>query len=115
MTPKELAELDVAVAKAEGYTEEQMTPSYYSPTGRLFPPNGGEYVLLANYSPTRDGAEAMRLLEKYGIDVMCKTYDKKVWTACPWETKPGGIVVRAEGPTPAIAICKAVVALKERT
>lgn len=102
MTDKELAELDLAVAKEEGIAAYKWTHPTTKNLWVRMDENG------AIYQPTRDGSEAMRLLEKYRLTV---SYDDE--RAC-WECN---FILRNEsefvnGPTPSIAICRAVVALK---
>ena len=95
MTPKELAELDLAVAKAEGFAfignDATVIRRKYSRHRE-------------KYQPTRDGAEAMRLLEKYHISVL-HFMPEDFWLA-QTDTLDG-----VRGPTPTIAICRAVAAL----
>ena len=95
MTPKELAELDLAVAKAEGWKK--------SPSG------DGWYDAAGNYIGHAED-EAMRLLEKYGFTVH-RSGNTGLWYAC----KHRNFDYEIGGPTPAIAICRAVIALKEPT
>lgn len=85
MTEQELAELDLAVAKAEGLD----VVNGIDPDGQL-------------YRPTRDRDLAMRLLEKHKLELHpARNY---------WECQDGNVM--RTGDTPCIAICKAVVALK---
>lgn len=95
MTPQELAELDLAVAKAEGHTVYTDGACWHKQDG----------TMLSAYQPTRDGAEAMRLLEKYELQLMCLVEGD--WLCCG----PNDNDKWKRGPTPAIAICRAVVAL----
>lgn len=98
MSPEELAKLDLAVAKAEGFI--------FGTDGKgLWHDSNGMFVGY-RYQPTRDGAEAMRLMEKYRLWVSPDRFEGDEWTA----VRPG---VLMKGPTPAIAICRAVVALKK--
>lgn len=104
MNEKELAELDLAVAKAEGLEDAQN-----SAIGCVYRKHkGADYRPYYQYQPTRDPAEAMRLLEKYVFDLR---HDSVDWCAChnTRERLVGGY-----GPTPAIAICRATVALKQK-
>lgn len=90
----ELDALDLAVAKAEGIHLH---------------PDSLQVIGGATYHPTRDGAEAMRLLEKYRID-LCFVQNEK-WIAFP-DRGNDMLPHDGEGSTPAIAICRAVVAVK---
>lgn len=97
MNAEELAELDLAVAKAEGFS-----------AARLGGCDGdvcwtGERI----FSPTRDRAEAMRLLCER-LDGLYR--DGDVWFAYKLEVD-GGRVARFNK-DPFVAICRAVVALK---
>ena len=130
MNEQELAELDLAVARAEGWRDVG-GDSHCRPLHRLsldFPgtviadfnskgphpalesPNGGLVYFCGCHNTTEvprfstDGAEAMRLLEKYEICLYRKYTGK--WVA----HRPKGPAIEF-GPTPAIAICRAVVAL----
>lgn len=101
MTPEELAKLDREVALAEGGI---ITASDGYGDFVQFP--DGRMVQLCLFRPASDGAEAMRLLEKYGLSLV---HDQTApgWFCCR-QGEPG----QGRGPTPAIAICRAVVALK---
>lgn len=112
MTPKELAELDLAVAKAE---HPRMTFAIGADgfVHEMAPCHGGMWEETQwLFKPTRDGAEAMRLLEKFKMDL-----DPVFGTGgeMRWRTRQPFYGVTEVGETPAIAICKAVVALKEKS
>lgn len=108
MTEQELAALDLAVAKAEGYENARLN-------------RAGDACLIRNAFPSvyrpRDPAEAMRLLEKYKLSVIWVALGESAsWVA----TRSGDYNIKddvlsrthqATGETPCIAICKAVVAL----
>lgn len=110
MTDKELAELDLAVAKAEGLAgviEAFMTN----------PPSGHFCFLLKDgkpdftrypYRPSRASTEAMLLQEKHLLGVQ---YRDGEWEAGRVVDDYEGLVAIAYGPTPAIAICRAVIKL----
>lgn len=94
MTPDDLAALDLAVAKAIGLNVGREGNGVY----RI-----GMSFLAGRYAPTTDREEAMRLLETYRLKLMPFSGG---WTAfLP-------TVGEQIGPTPAIAICRAVVAMK---
>lgn len=100
MTGLELAELDLAVAKAEGLhvVGVQRHGNDYNCMIHPFHP----ITLESEYRPTRDGAQAMLLLEKHKLELHpARDY---------WECQDGNVM--RTGETPCIAICKAVVALK---
>lgn len=93
---QELAELDLAVARILD-AEHQHVIENREDFGPCCWKWGDGWFM-----PTRDGAEAMRLLEKYKIFL---SYQEGQWLAfC--------IAGTFNGPTPAIAICRAVIALK---
>jgi hypothetical protein len=103
VTEQELAELDMAVAHAIGISDAFISYNQHGEkpmcvTYTIRPPDGGPY------QPTRNPAEAMRLLEKHKLQV---GPDGAGWYACRCFQEEGSY-----GPTPAIAICKAVVALQ---
>jgi hypothetical protein len=104
MTDQELAELDLAVARADG--------TFLPPYG-VAVSDEREVINIGEYQPTRDRAEAQRLQEKYQLEV-------SPWLD-PYGKPTGDWRARAtnefsqRGPTPAIAICRAVVALKGPT
>lgn len=108
MKEQELAELDLAVAKAEGLValiEEQRTwipdvANTGSFIGRPLCVTGGQ-----PFRPTRDPVEAMRLMEKYQIGV---EHDGRGWMGWP---DPEIEHCPVYAPTPCIAICKAVIEL----
>ena len=107
MTDQELAELDLAVARAEGFPAELVPPAPRCIAER--PPELGGTGL---YQPTRDGAEAMRLLTTHSLTVGPAAED---WWSCRANERDGklpAVLGYAYGPTPAIAICRAVVAIR---
>lgn len=118
------SELNVAVAKAEGWTWFWSKHNHWvitDPEGHTTNPGFGDWTDFdphtgqknvtpavpsdqhLHYYPASDPAEAMRLLEKYRLELRLNGtgYD-----AC-------GNGVWEYGETPCIAICKAVVALAE--
>lgn len=105
MNAKELAELDLAVAKAE-YRTNPRVHTFANRVACVYDDPLDEPGEFTTYQPTRDGAEAMRIKEREGF--------------CTWRNESGvwccslryGTISIGAGPTPAIAICKAVVALK---
>jgi hypothetical protein len=110
VTPQELAELDLAVAKAEKIPHcWNALERRVAPIGKI---RGFSTMTSKNgfiwYHPTEDGAEAMRLLEKYRLSL--RPHDHPNWRVYDYHTERESI-----GPTPAIAICRAVVALKGET
>jgi hypothetical protein len=107
MDEKELAELDLAVAKAEGLDTFGVGDQLCAVFMRA--PNGTA-LKYGPYQPTRDPAEAMRLLEKYNFNLL-----SPMSTGEEWNVIDGQMVeYQSSGPNPAIAICRAVVALKQR-
>lgn len=113
MTPQELAELDLAVAKAEGYNYAEIVtePQRYGREEPFVAVNG---VLVSPtrvvaFCPSCDAHEAMRLMQKYRLQVWP---GKSGWWAAGYREMEDGVPGQ-NGPTPAIAICRAVVALKE--
>lgn len=111
MTPEELAELDLVVAKAEGYNFAEIVtePQRYGRDEPFVVVNGAlvSPTKCITFSPTRDGAEALRLLEKYRLTLWHSGSGWSSWVSF----RPRAIAPC--GPTPAIAICRAVVALAE--
>lgn len=102
MTEAELAELDLAVARIESIS----AAIFDKPVLCWKIDEQGKFIGL--YQPTRDGAEAMRLLEKYRLGL-------NFYAEGNWECYFPHAIGNAEyvvGPTPAIAICRAVVALR---
>lgn len=104
----ELAELDLAVARAEGYLDA------YIGQGVCWIPHKVTAKGLATgyrYQPTRDPAEAMRLIRKYKIDLQ---HDAGICRASAFYGFAGGQpdYVSEEGSDEMIAICQCVVALK---
>lgn len=100
---KELAELDRAVALAEGWA------------AKVCEVRGGFacYAGVNRYQPTRDGAEAMRLLERHKMDLTWRKLPdgEEQWQTYAGDDGCGGPAAFGSGPSPAIAICRAVVAL----
>lgn len=100
MTDQELDALDLEVALAE---EAKLTDIGWIEFKPGWPNNPSEY------RPTRDSAEAMRLLVKHGLTVRpAPTPGKSGWRATRWDD---GAISLNWGLTPEIAICKAIVAL----
>lgn len=94
MNDRELAELDLAVAKAEGF-------ECWIESGQCFAKRDGSW----GFMPTRDTVEAMRLLEKYELDLyFCEVDGKPAWDA-------GHDGAHDPSETPCVAIARAVVAL----
>lgn len=109
MTPQELADLDFAVAHAEGIVDqlEAVDREGASFVRRSDKQKPGAAPLYEAWAPTRDHGLAMRLLEKYQLGVgPCSTG----WHAYG----PDMTGELPSGATPAIAVCKAVVALRSR-
>lgn len=120
MTPAELAALDLAVARIEGWREWRgppdigwsqgclywIAPEAPSPEpGDRWPEEQDRYgVIYPAY--TRKPEEVMRLLEKYCINV---GKGNNGWYAFAKDH------AFQHGPTPAVAICRAVVTLNETT
>lgn len=114
----DLAELDAAVARAEGFTLIEKQPKGIPPwVGHT---GAGD---MFRFSPTSDASLAMELLMKYGLTVGKR--ESEVVTDIsptaktePWEARlPPAIDmenVYEYGASPAIAICKAVVAINLR-
>lgn len=99
MSPQELAELDLAVARAEGV---RLHPEAYW----WIRPSDGQYQ-AGQYHPTSDAAEAMRLLEKYRFSIWPDHQEWRILLVL----EEGDVY--AVGPTAAIAICRAVVAAQK--
>lgn len=107
MTPQELAELDLAVAKAEGLIA--FIIDYGTECGgRIACEAGLNIGHMRVYQPTRDAQEAGRLLVKYNLSLIAPIPGGKYWYA-NW-----GLAHEAAGETPWIAACNAVVALGGR-
>lgn len=88
MSDAELAELDRAIAKIEGRTWSE----------------------TLSYRPTRDCAEAMRLLERHRLSLRCRDFGGLVyWQALDRAERD---LSRSHCATPMEAICRAVIALK---
>lgn len=126
MTEQEMAELDLAVAKAEGWIpcwdgpgfpiseysarvigiKRELLPVRFADKVPAYrnPDHDFAYMNFSDYSPTRDPAEAMRLLEKYGFGL---APHEGGWMC-------GNAGLSGRGATPCLAICAAVVALKGR-
>lgn len=105
MTEHELAELDLAVARIN-FPDAQIDSlkgggAWVSGTTR----NGIGWAGI--YQPTRDPAEAMRLLEKHRLNLECQPQLGE--PELLWEVRTDDVCEFGE--TPCIAICKAVVAL----
>jgi hypothetical protein len=131
---QEAMELNVAVAKAEGWTWFWSKHNYWSitrPDGKSFSAGLSRYTDYdpdtgkknkapdfptaydLDYHPDSDPAEAMRLLEKYKMLCGFDTIEKH-WFCGPSFSTVEGMVAEPEaiGETPCIAIARAVVALK---
>lgn len=106
MNERELAELDLAVAKAEGIPIGK--EGFYWNLAKAL--TDDDMAFWDRYCPTRDPAEALRLLEKYHLGL--RKDDPDPWQCC-YEYFDGDFLKFADGETPCIAICKAVVALVE--
>lgn len=107
MTPQELADLDFAVAHAEGIVDEleatdREGTSFLRRSAKQKP---GAAPVYETWSPTRDHGLAMRLLEKHGLDLKCVA-------TRGWYCGADGGDGTMPSPTPMVAICRAVVALK---
>lgn len=111
MTNEELGALDLAVAKAEGVREDCHEVGGRA-RGPEFCPLGRTKVCQQCYRPTRDPAEAMRLLEKYELRVQADGHGGWFADAPGWKGNDG---LPFCGPTPAIAICRAVVSLANKS
>ena len=103
MDEKELAELDLAVAKAEGLDTFGVGDQLCAVFMRA--PNGTA-LKYGPYQPTRDPAEAMRLLQKYQIALE--------WEDGMVQASHGDAPYTAFSRDPMVAICQVVVALKQR-
>lgn len=101
----ELAELDLAVARIEGMTSPTLWPGKNWSASVTVERHGSRYA----YYPTSDHAEAMRLLEKYRLIV---GPDGSAWSALHPDDHECDFM--GHGPTPAIAIARAVVALRAK-
>lgn len=102
---REFAELDLAVAQADGRQAFIAGPHYWQISERGLCLNNTPFD-TSPYQPTRDGGEAMRLLEKYRLTVGAVM-------GGGWSAFSDG--VNETGSTPAIAICRAVVALRKKS
>lgn len=101
MTEQEMWDLDYAVALAIELPNLKMD-SVFGVGVWTLTPQGHHFE---TYQPTRDPVEAMRLLVKYRLDL-------RYQTGGHWECEQAPQSYPAWGPTPCIAICAAVVALK---
>lgn len=110
MTPQELAELDLAVARVEGIDIHHgfIDDGWTGPDH-----NGKRHRAFKMYQPTRDAQEAMRLQV---------AYDLRVWpegspNARRWGAQAAFLPLKqalksgSHGATPCEAICRCVVAL----
>ena len=103
MNQRELAELDLAVAKAEGM-EAVITQDglcWSRSLGRI-------------YQPTLEDSETLRLIEKYRLALMPVASGWHGWV-CYQPTDPLNDLaaqIFGEGAPTGIAVCRAVVALK---
>lgn len=114
LSEQELAEIDYAVAKAEGMTQPVLhtNPISYATVAHQI--GNGTWVSIT-YEPTLDPAEAMRLQAKYLLTVGPRTLvpefgeTQQEWYACALNSpfNAGSQI----GPTPCIAICRAVIAI----
>lgn len=99
---KDMAELDAAVARAEGYDIIDLQPEGISPSvGRT---GAGD---MRQYSPTSDDSEAMALLIKYKLTLTPYT---RLGGNVSWEASNtnGRDKITGSGLTPCVAICQAV-------
>lgn len=107
LSEQELAEIDAQVAAIvfAGITQRMADAGF---------PEGRDTGMLPKYQPTRDPAEGMRLLVKYLLTVGPRTLvpefgeTQQEWYACALNSpfNAGSQI----GPTPCIAICRAVIA-----
>lgn len=115
--------LNWLVAKAEGLLEPQeylgkmiprvvIDPEYWSEDGkpmvRLNPCPQVYYRL--DYSPSTDGAQAVPIIDKEGINLRNHMGTDTGWVAFVWVNHTPAH--RAKGPTPLIAACRCVVIAK---
>lgn len=120
MTPQELAELDLAVARVEGKRNprlEEETP--FNEVMCMIDVEEDDIAAAVDfdisrkviycdtYQPTRDAQEAMRLLERYGFNL----WRKEQWVCDRFGGDPDCAGI---GSTPCEAICRCVVALGGR-
>lgn len=109
MTPQELAELDLAVAQAEGLIDPAIrTPSTgwnQEPTCFIGAPDERR-----PYAPSRLADKAVDLLEKHCLTLAPYWIERKrLWMAS--RPRDEATSIGGSGPTAAIAICRAVIAL----
>lgn len=108
MDELELAQLDLAVARAEGFEGAIEAHMTNPPSGhvcwRII--DGRADYAGGPYRPTRDPAEWTRLQVKYEISVLANRREGG-WLAAYMNPDQE----YEYGPTPAIAICKAVIAI----
>jgi hypothetical protein len=116
MTPEELAALDLEVARAEGIKlVNGLIPDAIPAldfNGNRFPDDPGG----SPYQPTRDWIEAGRLMVKYDLDVRKRgdgwiSYPSRPPDMNAYILERSGALTKSRGPTPQVAICRAVVAI----
>lgn len=112
LTLQELADLDFAVAHAEGVVDELEAAdregcAFVRRSPKTRP---GAAVIYETWAPTRDRAHAMRLMEKYRLDVVCNSVGS-VWGVMSYDLDTNETSTYS-GPTPMVAICRAVAAIK---
>lgn len=122
---EELSALDLAVAKAEGIADAIISYDSKGENPMCVSQSRFEAALPKTpgpYQPTRDPAEALRLLEKHKLllfpvsqhDGDGMPIDGDHGWAAASGTPTLDFFNAHQGSTPAIAICRAVVALKAR-
>ena len=102
MNKEELAKLDADVAEALGF--KRHNSFYYGKTNI-------RWKAVDEFHPSINGQQAMDLLREYNMSI---EYDHLgTWSADAIPVRTGPIrIFTGQGPTPEIAICKAVVATK---
>lgn len=136
MTNDELAALDLAVAKAEGWTpcwdgpgfpkskhsakviriKRDVLPANFADKIPQYrnPDHDFAYMNFSDYSPTRDPVEAMRLQVEHLIGLHPPLQKGGDWTAYYEGSASDASVYETTGATPMIAIALARVALAGR-
>lgn len=114
VSDKELAELDLAVAKAVGF-DARLCPAMHGHAPwveartKRRGMRGAAVSPTCVYQPTREPRQWAPLLTKYRLTLIPSVRDRRSWIAGPKGIKASKH--DRAGPTPAIAICRAVVAL----